>query len=56
MTLVFFPGRRHRFKKLYTYNIYNEVQTCNCIQEPIGLLKNSYNMITLIFNYFCFSK
>ena len=42
MSLVFFPGRRHRFKKLYTYNIYSEVLTCNCIQEPVGLLKNSY--------------
>ena len=42
MTLVFFPGRRHRFKKLYTYNIYSEVQACNCIQEPVGKLKYGY--------------
>jgi hypothetical protein len=42
MSLVFFPGSRQRFKKLYTYNIYNEVQTCTCIQDPVGYLKSGY--------------
>lgn len=43
MSLAFFPGSKPRFKKLYTYNIYKEFPTCDCIQEKANNIKTGYN-------------
>jgi hypothetical protein len=43
MSLVFFPGSKPRIKKLYTYNIYSEYPTCECIQEKAQKIKTGYN-------------
>ncbi len=42
MSLVFFPGSKPRFKKLYTYQIYQQYPTCDCIQEKVDNIKGSY--------------
>ena len=43
MSLVFYPGSKPRFNKLYTYNIYREYPTCSCIQEKVDNIKSGYN-------------
>ena len=43
MTLVFYPGRKPRFQRVYTYNIYREYSVCNCIQERVDNIKSGYN-------------
>ena len=43
MTLSFIPGRQANIKKLYTYTVYKEFDTCNCIQEKVNLVKTGWN-------------
>ena len=43
MTLSFIPGRQGNIKKLYTYTVFNEFDTCACIQEKVNQIKTGWN-------------
>lgn len=43
MKLYFIPGAKPSFKKIYTYTIYNNYNTCQCIQEKVNTIKNAGN-------------
>jgi hypothetical protein len=44
MSRRFIPGGSHpRFTKLYTYTVYKNYDTCNCIQEKANQIKTGWN-------------
>lgn len=43
MNQSFIPGSRPRFKKVYTYTIFKNYNTCNCIQQKVNNVKTGWN-------------
>ena len=43
MVKYFIPGSHPRFNKLYTYQINQTYNTCNCIQQKVLTIKSGWN-------------
>uniref|UniRef100_A0A6C0E3T2 Uncharacterized protein n=1 Tax=viral metagenome TaxID=1070528 RepID=A0A6C0E3T2_9ZZZZ len=43
MSQSFIPGARPRFTKVYTYVIFKNYNTCNCIQQKVNSVKTGWN-------------
>jgi hypothetical protein len=43
MQRYFIPGSHPKFTKLYTYYIYKESDTCDCIQQKVNAIKTGWN-------------
>jgi hypothetical protein len=43
MPLYFAPGSNNNFSKLYSYVIFKNYDTCNCIQQKVHNAKSGWN-------------
>ena len=43
MKQSFIPGAQQKFRKVYTYAIFKDFNTCNCIQQKANNIKTGWN-------------
>ena len=43
MNQTFIPGAQQKFRKVYTYVIFKNFNTCNCIQQKVNNVKTGWN-------------
>jgi len=43
MNQYFIPEARPRFKKVYTYTVFDKYSTCQCIQQKVNNVKSGGN-------------